>query len=344
VIKSLPIKTSYSNLIVFIFLLFLLTEAANAQEWVWEQTNGPYGGDVQCLAINSSDDVFAGTLVGDVYRYTDNGDKWTQIFFHNHPLINPVQALAINSSGDIFAGTWGDFVYRSTDNGNNWTHITGLPNFVPALAINSSGDIFAGTYGGGVFRSTDNGDNWTQINNGMTNTDVMALAINSSGDIFAGSWGGGVFRSIDNGNSWMQINTGLTNTYVLVLAINSARDIFAGTEGGGVFRAMYSTDVFDENQFNLPRDFTLSQNYPNPFNPTTTIEYSLQTRVDVTITVFDILGRRVKMIFDQTMPVGTHTAYWDGTDIDNNPVATGVYFYQIKAGDFVETKKMVLLK
>ena len=58
----------------------------------------------------------------------------------------------------------------------------------------------------------------------------------------------------------------------------------------------------------------------------------------------DILGRKVKTIFDRTMPVGTHTAIWDGTDVDNNPVATGVYFYQIKAGDFVETKKMLLLK
>lgn len=106
-----------------------------------------------------------------------------------------------------------------------------------------------------------------------------------------------------------------------------------------------STDVPETDDQNLlPVRFTLSQNYPNPFNPTTTIEYTLQIRSDVTITVFDILGRRVKTLFDQNVPVGTHSTCWDGTDIKNNPVATGVYFYQIKAGDFVETKKMLLLK
>ncbi len=106
-----------------------------------------------------------------------------------------------------------------------------------------------------------------------------------------------------------------------------------------------STDVPEsENQNLIPNKFALSQNFPNPFNPSTTIEYTLQSRSNVTITVFDILGRKVKTIFDQTMPVGTHTAYWDGTNVENNPVATGVYFYQIKAGDFVETKKMLLLK
>ncbi len=121
-------------------------------------------------------------------------------------------------------------------------------------------------------------------------------------------------------------------------------DNSCGTLIGALGVGCGATDVTDDENDNRPRSFALHQNYPNPFNPTTAIEYTLRSRADVTITVFDILGRKVKTIFDQTMAAGTYTTYWDGTDINNNAVATGVYFYQIKAGDFIDTKKMLLLK
>ncbi len=121
-------------------------------------------------------------------------------------------------------------------------------------------------------------------------------------------------------------------------------DNSCGTLIGALGVGCGATDVTDNENDNRPESFALHQNYPNPFNPSTKIEYTLPRRSNVTITIFDVLGRKVKTIFDQTMPAGTHTAYWNGTDSDNNLVATGVYFYQIKAGDFVNTKKMLLLK
>ncbi len=116
------------------------------------------------------------------------------------------------------------------------------------------------------------------------------------------------------------------------------------TEPFAFYVSASPTDVGDDNNDVRPEKFTLYQNYPNPFNPSTTIEYTLNARADVTITVFDILGRKVRNILDQAVPVGTHTAHWNGTDANNNPVAGGVYFYQIKTGDFVKSKKMLLLK
>ena len=212
---------------------------ATAQTDFWQQTNGPYGGDIRALAINNDEHIFAGTFGSGVFRSADNGENWSQTGLTN----TNVQALAINSNGHIFAGIFflGDGVFRSIDNGDNWSQ-TGLTSYsVMALAINSNGHIFAGTLSAGVFHSTDNGDTWNQINTGLTKTYVLTLTINENGHIFAGT-NGGIFRSTDNGGSWSEINTGLTNRSIQALAINSDGVIYVGTNGGGVFRSLDNGD------------------------------------------------------------------------------------------------------
>ena len=94
----------------------------------------------------------------------------------------------------------------------------------------------------------------------------------------------------------------------------------------------------------IPAEFTLHQNYPNPFNPITTIQYELPQRLDVQITIYDMLGRKVHEFIAQKQLAGNHSIQWSGKDINGNPVSAGIYFYQLKAGDFVQTKKMVLIK
>jgi hypothetical protein len=95
---------------------------------------------------------------------------------------------------------------------------------------------------------------------------------------------------------------------------------------------------------NVPTRYSLAQNYPNPFNPVTTIKYSLPERSRVILDVFNILGQKVLSLVDREEPAGTYTVTWDGSDAAGNSVATGVYLYRLRAGDYVETKKMLLLK
>ena len=90
---------------------------------------------------------------------------------------------------------------------------------------------------------------------------------------------------------------------------------------------------------NIPVAFHLSQNYPNPFNPTTTIEYSIPQPEFVTIKVYDILGREVKTLVNRQMQKGSYKLNFDGSGL-----ASGIYFYRIKSGSFIQTKKAVLLK
>jgi len=90
--------------------------------------------------------------------------------------------------------------------------------------------------------------------------------------------------------------------------------------------------------------FGLSQNYPNPFNPETTIEYNINTDCDVTLKIYNLAGQLIKTLVNEYQTAGNYTTIWYGDTDAGGEVASGVYFYQIRAGEFVSIKKMVVLK
>ena len=94
----------------------------------------------------------------------------------------------------------------------------------------------------------------------------------------------------------------------------------------------------------IPDEFALHQNYPNPFNPVTTLRYDLPEADLVNITIYDMLGREVKTLINQTQDAGYRSVIWDATNNYGKPVSAGIYLYQIHAGEYISTKKMVLLK
>ena len=93
-----------------------------------------------------------------------------------------------------------------------------------------------------------------------------------------------------------------------------------------------------------PESFTLFNNYPNPFNPITSLRYDLPEQAQVTLTIYDLMGREVTQLVNTTQEAGYKSVHWNATDMQGKPVSAGVYLYQIRAGEFVQTKKMVLLK
>lgn len=94
----------------------------------------------------------------------------------------------------------------------------------------------------------------------------------------------------------------------------------------------------------VPDVYGLSQNTPNPFNPVTKVDYSLPQAGDVKLTVFNILGQNVLDLVNDYQEAGTYSVVWDGKDASGKPVSSGIYFYQIKTGDYEKTRKMMLLK
>lgn len=112
-----------------------------------------------------------------------------------------------------------------------------------------------------------------------------------------------------------------------------------GTNGTHIWIEAWVRPVAVEGANRLPSAVALLPNYPNPFNPITTIVYDLPRLVDVTLTVYDVLGRHVRVLISGTQPPGTHEVSFDASGL-----SSGIYFYRLHAGDFVETKRMVVVR
>ncbi len=97
--------------------------------------------------------------------------------------------------------------------------------------------------------------------------------------------------------------------------------------------------VENDNDSNLPADYSLAQNYPNPFNPTTSIQYAVASLQFVSLKIYDVLGSEIATLVNEEKPAGNYDVEFNASSLPS-----GVYFYKLQAGSFVETKKMVLLK
>jgi len=111
--------------------------------------------------------------------------------------------------------------------------------------------------------------------------------------------------------------------------------------------ALFSAALYGESvSAELPKAFSLMQNSPNPFNPSTTIAFSVPEAMPayVSLEVFDLRGRMVRTLVEGEREAGSYAVFWDGTDNAGRKVPSGVYFYRIQAGNYSQTRKMVLLK
>ncbi|MFH0930624.1 MAG: FlgD immunoglobulin-like domain containing protein, partial [Candidatus Zixiibacteriota bacterium] len=99
----------------------------------------------------------------------------------------------------------------------------------------------------------------------------------------------------------------------------------------------------EENNSALPKTYELSQNYPNPFNPVTQISFALPQESEVSLVIYNIKGQIVNKLINERMKAGRYKVTWEGTDSAGNRVASGIYFYRIKAGKYSETKKMIMV-
>ncbi|MBX3007199.1 MAG: T9SS type A sorting domain-containing protein [Melioribacteraceae bacterium] len=145
-------------------------------------------------------------------------------------------------------------------------------------------------------------------------------------------------------NSWTYLNNPSSETsppgwYYIV---NSER----GTVSLYLIRAYVSSTVsgVKEEYELLPGTYALAQNYPNPFNPETAISYTLAAPQFVSVKIYDALGKEIRTLVNQEREAGSYKTNWNGTDDNGNLVSSGIYFYKINAGNFTQTKKMVLAK
>ncbi|MBD3287320.1 T9SS type A sorting domain-containing protein [candidate division KSB1 bacterium] len=95
---------------------------------------------------------------------------------------------------------------------------------------------------------------------------------------------------------------------------------------------------------NVPDAFVLEQNFPNPFNPSTEIRYSIPTQKFVTLEIYNVRGQLIRSLVRERQAAGNYLVHWNGTDESGNLVSSGLYLYQLKAGELVRTQKMIMTK
>ena len=283
----------------------------------------------------SGDNIIAGTDDG-IYYSTNNGNNWMPA---NGPLIS-IESIAASGNFVYAAVPSGAGVYRSLDNGVNW--ILSLQSTVDYVEVAAMDDYaYAGAFFGEVRYSSNNGGSWNASIGFPFETSVFALGPVSDGMILAGTdqdptW---IYSSVDYGVTFQPYSEGLAErASVEAFAVN-ATFMFAGTDYHGVWRRLRPGVVSVKTEEEIPQEFNLAQNYPNPFNPTTTIRYSIPTSGQVTLDVFNILGENIVKLVDQVKAAGNYEVDFNASDLPS-----GTYLYQLRAGSFVETKKMILLK
>ncbi|MGC8654618.1 MAG: T9SS type A sorting domain-containing protein [Candidatus Kryptoniota bacterium] len=295
--------------------------------------------DTNIYVISHMDStIFAGTWNAGIYYSEDIGKSWNQA---NNGLTN-LSIRTIAAVGNrLYAGTWGGGVFISDDHGGSWAQSnTGINNlYVNSIAIDSPYVYMGNTEG--VYKSTNGGFSWNLTNKGLTTTYINTFLVIHP-DVMVGTSGSGLFVSLNQGSSWQLADTtGLTDGYIYCLAVNGSR-LFAGANNGEVWSRPLKeiiTKVMENWEGAIANSFQLYQNYPNPFNPETRISYKLSSPQKVILNVYDELGKQIATLASGVQAPGVHEIIFDGSDYPS-----GVYFYQLKVGDYVSTKKMTLIK
>lgn len=294
---------------------------------------------------------------------------WT-LQLNDSVLVSP----AVDRCGDIFVGSRGGKLYKIGVNGNAaeiiWQADLGSP-VTTSITIDADNNVYAGTAGSKLFCvNSGNGTvKWFYTSKGSINS---TPAISYSQTVFFGNDAGEVigldseknlkFYYLDSAKISCPFLCQMGTLYIgsvtgKVLAFYDSVETlsYTGIRGGGKSVPVWGvfqnnprrTGIQDSNcritgvnnVITLPGKFELKQNYPNPFNPDTKIGFVIGRTVNVRIKIYDITGRQIEILINKKMEKGNYELTWHAVNMPS-----GVYFYKIEAGEFSETRKMIVLK
>jgi len=283
-----------------------------------------------------------------IYRSSDHGLSWQII----PDLEGTINSFCLLPNNNIMAG--GDNLYLSSDIGVTWYQLQSPVWGGGEITDMKSNDNYVclSSDMAGVFLSTDFGNNWISL--GLEWRLISAIdAYRDS--IFVGinnavnnPFPEGPFLSTNRGITWSTINQGLDNPSVLSFSFDSRGYLLAGTWDDLYISSEIIATGLKSYTSELPNEFSLSQNYPNPFNPVTKIKYQIpdQVRNDnrlVTLKVYDVLGNEIVTLVNEEKQPGVYEVEFKASS-GIRKLVSGIYFYQLKSGNYIETKKMVLIK
>jgi len=303
-------------------------------------------GTTEWLNSVSFTDANNGTAVGDagtILKTTNGGTNWisqtsgTAIGLNGVSFTDSDNGTAVGYSGTIL---------RTTNGGTTWNEqLSGTAQNLYSVSFTDTNNGTAVGQGGHILRTT-NGGVPVELTSFTATANGKEVILNWSTATETNNQGFEIQRKLNN-YIWNRIGFveghGTTTEPKVYLYVNNVNNITAASlvyrlkqlDFDGSYE--YSNEVLVE--LSVPKEFTLEQNYPNPFNPTTTIKYSIPKTSLTKLVVYDLLGREI-----ETLVSGVKLPDNYEVEFEASGLSTGVYFYQLQAGDYVETKKMIMLK
>ena len=321
----------------------------------WQVTFTQNSGHIYSLldVLFSSHIMIIGKPVGGrwtLYNSSNQGITWDSTGLYLQQVNNETgfdnSAFAIEYK--LWIGTNNARIYYSPYAGTQWSVQSTLPEintpviWFQYLLTDNSAVGYGLTGGTGLLKTTNLGNIWNSV---TTSGNGNITGIAGSPSSFSKSWftkENKIYTGIE-GLNWTLEYTAPSGNYK---NINNNRTgsphIWAVRDNGGISK--YTGQIgIQQISSEIPDKFSLSQNYPNPFNPSTNINFSIPavetTRWVVSLLVYDITGREVATLVNQSLTPGTYSVNWDAS---NYP--SGIYFYRLTSGDFSQTNKMILIK
>ena len=233
--------------------------------------------------------------------------------------------------------------YYTTNGGNNWqSKIISGCQLYSVFFISKEIGWTAGNCGS-ILKTTDSGNHWTAQSSNTGNA-INSIYFVDENNGWAVGTSGTILYTTNGGNNWNLHPTITKNHLKMVQFVDTGTGWIFG-ENGSILKTTNGgiTFIEEDNNFTQPKDFLLKQNYPNPFNPSTKISWQSPVSGWQTLKIYDILGNEIATLVNEEKNAGSYEVEFQST-VGSHLLANGVYFYQLRVGDFVETKKMVLLK
>lgn len=299
----------------------------------------------QVLTLDRKNRLVAGTFSG-LFRSTDEGTSWAQL------TLTPTLSVIAVGDSLLIVGSLRDGILRSTNDGASWTSAWNMrDHLVEMLVKDQTESIYAFT-DSILFRSTDKGFMWEPISPAIPGLYFTDMATTSDDKIVFSS-NKGVFASSDHGDTWNSLNEGLDYTNVVSVSTSPQGYLYCGVMYYGAYKSTHpfsppvpikevapgDTTLPDSLVYQLPESLHLHQNYPNPFRSSTVLRVSVKELTQATLSVYDILGRKIDVLRDRIFVPGEHIVHWNSGD---RP--TGIYFYKLESAGHTSTMKMILLK
>lgn len=297
----------------------------------------------------SCGDYYTGSIyVMAASKTIDAGVTWIRYSLSSGSGDTYCVALDPSNSNIVYAGGYessAPAIYKTTNAGSSWSKLTatGLSGYVYDLAIDpiSTNTLYAGT-GSGVYKSTNSGVNWSSTGFSGSRTNALIIDPDDNSVIYAGTYTNGVYRSTNSGGSWTQMNDGLDELTINRLGINPGVYLYAGTDGASMYRWSLQVGV-EEAKENFEAGFVLFAR-PNPATRKTTIQYGLPKETRVSLGIYDIQGRLVKILVQGVQSAGLHAVQWDGFDEQNHTAGAGVYFFILATEQETTIRKLILVR